>query len=227
MRILGLVGALSVLSSVTLACGLTAGGDDIPDGFTAATCAQSALVLAKGLSPTNEVDFIGARTEATERDVRTAGNGGVVHVAEWSATMGADSRGAACANATDVDACKTKLANLRLMGDSCEGLSVVTKAAPMREQPSGVCRVAYWVYTRGDEVGVIRSPSEARALFGTIDSPEEAIVIAQLAGETFSCGAAAYARVDGGFDLTSSSACGRRIVRVSSDGQVSVIDDPC
>ena len=221
----------SLLSTLaTAACLGACGSSGIPDGFTSG-CegAAKTLKLTKGFRLAQEVDYLGFRTESTTPEVLNEPTvSGERRVARWSATSGDDQRGVPCSGATDKAACSAKIASLRLLGDSCEGVRIVTKdavsEAPQREP--GQCSLTYLVYTRGDEVGVVRSADQARKLFGTIDSASEALYLATLACETVTCGdvrgISSYAAVADGFDLA--SGC-YRVVHVSSDGTIQVVKD--
>ena len=114
------------------------------------------------------------------------------------------------------------------LGTTCDGLLIVPKAAPYRapEKLQGECATTYLVYTRGDEVGTVSTAAEAKALFGEIDSPQEAMFVAQFGGEVFSCNEpspAAFTAVEDGFELLAGSKCERRFVRVSRAGVVTLV----
>lgn len=242
-----LAAALFVGASVAASVACTSA--TIPDGFTSAceAGATTTLRFAAGLRPEREVDFVGVRVESTVP--RGGGSplpspgmpcppdaGGCdptprppQELAEWSADFTGDQRGVLCGGASDRAACEKLVRELRRMANVCDGLSVVAKAAaPPSEKPRGTCSLTYLVYTRGDEVGTITSAPEARAFFGVIDSPQEAMYLASLEGERFTCDAAtpaAYAEIADGYEVATSpgepsSTCERRILQVSKAGVV-------
>lgn len=83
-------------------------------------------------------------------------------------------------------------------------------------------------FTRGDEVGVVKSAANAVTLLGGVDSAEEAFFVAGLAGFRFSCGGsnpAAYRATDDGFEIaTEVGGCGkpreRVVVHVHASGAI-------
>jgi hypothetical protein len=105
-------------------------------------------------------------------------------------------------------------------------------ADPAPPRP-GYCGIDALVYTRGDEMGVIRTIEEARAFFGVIDAPEEALYLVRLSGEGLNCtesAPAAYrALPEGGYEVQSTAfgRCGglvsRKILKVSSAGIITVV----
>jgi len=243
--------AVLVAAGMSFASVACSGSVGVPDGFTSA-CEGIEIRYTKGFRPAKPVDFVGFRVESTEpRVVPTAGapsqgdpapqvpttTGSGTTVAAWSASFTADVNGVPCSGATDQKACLAKLEAIRVLAATCDGLSVVTKirapdeAAPSR--PWGTCFANYLVYTRGDDVGVVQNAGEARALFGVVDSPQEALYLAKLSGENLSCTTsvqASYAAVEGGYEIVGSfGTCGRRIVQVSTDGAVKLVrqDDGC
>jgi hypothetical protein len=60
--------------------------------------------------------------------------------------------------------------------------------------------MSYLVATRGDQIVTAVDAAQVRALFGTIDTPEEALYLATLAGYTLSCSDSPHAqyKTDGG-----------------------------
>jgi len=211
----------------------------IPDGMTGA-CENETLLLTKGFRPAQPVDFLAFRTESTEPRAATGsavpreGDSGapsptpVGNEAAWTASYTSDLVGTSCSRATDKPACEKKLAAIRLLGTTCDGLPIVPKAAPaeVQQKPLGACAMTYLVYTRGDEVGTVSTAAEAKTFFGDIDSPQEAMFVAQFGGEVFSCNEpspAAFAAVEDGFELLAGSRCQRRFVRVSRAGVVTLV----
>lgn len=224
------------MTMLLVACS-DAGDDDVqpgetPEGMTLA-CDGSSLLLAPGMTPAVAVDFIGFRSESTQPRPVTGDAGTNTSEAAWTATMGEDVRGTACSGASDRAACEQKLADLRVLGDECQGIPIVPKdsagAAP--SQP-GYCSTSYLVFTRGDENGTVKSLAEAIAFFGTIDAPQEAMYLLRLSGERLLCGGnvpATYRKVDDGYEVQAvggNPRCvhsGRRILHVSSSGAIRVI----
>lgn len=238
MGFLGL--AVSGLTILLGACSDPDGDDtgttepgEIPENMTNA-CTGAELRLAAGFTPQPVVDFIGFRTESTQPRPKTGDAGVNTTEAAWIATLDNDVSGVACSSASDRAACEKKLADLRLLGDQCQGIPIVPKDAAGAAAPSepGYCSLAYLVYTRGDEVGTVRSVSEAIAFFAGIDSPQEAMYLLRLSGEALICGGAspaAYAKKDDGYDVQTGAGtrCGqssnRRLVHVSKAGEIKVV----
>ena len=105
-------------------------------------------------------------------------------------------RGTLCANAADAAQCKKRYG----------ALSYDAPWSP------------YVYFTRGNEVGVVKSAASAVALLGGVDSVEEAYFVAGLASFRFSCGGAnpaAYRATDDGFEIvTEVGGCGVPLERV-------------
>lgn len=228
----------------------------IPDGMTAA-CKGGALLFANGFRPAKLTEFVGQRSESTEPRLinttaprpadppapgtppTTTGGG---NEAAWTATLGADRKGEPCAGATDRAACDKAFASYRVLGNQCDGLNVVPKAAPAQgadvaapaPREPGYCSTAYYAYTQGAEIGHLDTLDKARAFFGGIDTPEEAIFLVQLSGESLSCSGSAPAayKVSGdGYDVQTGAVdrygctVTRKIVHVTGAGQISVVSD--
>ncbi|MCY1036490.1 hypothetical protein OV207_33950 [Corallococcus sp. BB11-1] len=88
------------------------------------------------------------------------------------------SSGQPCATATDVPACQTALANAtstESFVDTCQGVcpTVVTHA--------------FLVTTRGDEVKTHPTPEALKSLLGTVDTEQEAVLLAYASGNAVSC----------------------------------------
>ena len=226
----------ALLGAVLVACGAS---PIIPEGMTDACGGGNQLQLTSDLRPVQPVDFVGIRVESTEPRTRTPSSGfpssdpaappssGPTSEAAFSASFTEDVRGVPCSGAKDPATCRAKIGALRVLGTTCQGLTIVPKAAPQQstqpEEP-GRCDVRYLVYTRGDEVGLVVTPVDARAFFGDIDTPQEAIYVAAAGGERFFCGTAAYAQVSDGFEVQANGAgTSRRIVRVSQKGVVTYV----
>ncbi|HQY61290.1 MAG: hypothetical protein IPF92_22025 [Myxococcales bacterium] len=249
-----LLAAAALLVTASAAC---ADPSTVPDGFTSACEPVVGLRLAAGLRPAKDVDFVGFRTESTQLVESSAGSPATDGpcpagaacpprpttpsaprtgwIAQWSARFSDDVRGVPCSGASDRPTCERRVAELRLIASECDGFSVVPKvAAPGGAvRSTGECTMSYLVYTRGDEVGTVSTDESARTFLGDINSPQEAILLAKLGGEAFSCDAtspAAYAPASDGYELSSSKvsvdpsgtpvACRRRILQVTKDGVV-------
>ena len=149
------------------------------------------------------VDFVGLRVESTSP---RAGATSAERVAAWSARF-VDSQGTLCGTAKDKAKCEAAVAAVRELGTTCQGLAIVPQfAAPEAPSvPQGTCETQYLLYTRGDEVGLVRDTREALAFFGPIDSGEEAAYVARAGGEVVMCGGtgggAGYASVAGGYNV--------------------------
>jgi len=212
-----------------VACGAAEG---VPEGFTSA-CEAGQVSTTKGISPARPVDFLGVRVESTSPRPVTGGNS-PDNEAAWTAAFTGDVQGTLCGGASDPAKCRDEVAKLRLLGDTCQGLRIVPKVRPADEaapsQPTGTCETSYLLYTRGDEVGTLRTPDQVRAFLGDIDSPADAMWLASQGGEALVCSGpspASYAKIEGGYEITTASACGTRVVRVTRDGTVTVVKDPC
>ncbi|MCY1044512.1 ferritin-like domain-containing protein [Corallococcus sp. bb12-1] len=88
------------------------------------------------------------------------------------------SSGQPCATATDVPACQTALANATTtegFADTCQGFC------------PGVITHTFLVTTRGDEVKTHPTPEALRSLLGTVDTEEEAVLLAYASGHPLNC----------------------------------------
>ncbi|MBK6463440.1 MAG: hypothetical protein IPF92_20905 [Myxococcales bacterium] len=217
-----LCAALLTMGIVLVACA----PPPIPEGMTAA-CTNGELRFANEITPERPVDFLGILRESTEPGGYSSSGSPQVN---WSARMTDDVRGTPCSGATDKAACQSKVSALRTLR-SCGAYEVAPKAAPEAVQrigpATGQCTATNLVYTRGDEVGMVASAVDARAFFGEIDTPKEAIYLARLRGERFGCDErlpAAFAQVPEGFDVQAvGGACTQRLLRVTRQGVVSVL----
>ncbi len=248
-RLVGVVAAV-VLATVA-GCTITTSTpttSPVPEGMTNA-CVGGKLRFAAGFKPSTPVNFVGFRTETTTP--RTVVGPGTTEEAAWTAVITDDSVGNPCAGSSDVAACLKRFDSLRVLGDQCAGLPIVPKsfglglaeaaagdvaapgsgaAAPM--QP-GNCYVEGLLYTRADDIAAIRTIEEARAFFGVIDSPQEALYLVRLSGEGLTCAegapAAYRALPEGGYEIQSTAfgRCGglvsRKILKVTPAGVISVV----
>ncbi|MFO0642291.1 MAG: hypothetical protein U0183_23895 [Polyangiaceae bacterium] len=227
------LGALALLA-LSAAC---SGTNGLPDGYTS-LCSGGVLTLARGFRPAAPVDFVGLRVESTSPRAVSASDpiaaGGAQQVAAWSARF-VDSQGTLCGTAKDKAKCEKAVAAVRELGTTCQGLEIVPQVAAREAAaiPQGTCETYYLLYTRGDEVGLVRSAREAVAFFGPIDSGEEAAYVARAGGETLVCagagGGAGYASVAGGFNVSTGQvdcegAATGRIVQIAANGAPSVVE---
>jgi hypothetical protein len=218
----------------------------IPAGMTAA-CVNGALLYAAGIKPAPNASFVGFRVESTSPKFDNS----MTTVRSVSFTN--DVSGTICGDSADLAACTARLDALTVLGTDCQGQKIVPKAlsplgdseaaafpsgdvagAPAAPLPTGTCSSQYLAYTRGEEVAAVRTLPEALAFFGAIDSPQEAMYIALLNGESMSCAGsapAAYRATAKGYEVQSSNVdrCGntisRRIVLVALDGTVTLLSN--
>ena len=229
--------SLGALALVALSVACSSGG--LPDGYTSLCSDAGVLTLARGFRPAAPVDFVGLRIESTSPRAASASDpiapGGAQQVAAWSARF-VDSQGTLCGTAKDKAKCEQAVAAVRELGTTCQGLTIVPRVAAMEAPsiPQGTCETQYLLYTRGDEVGLVRNAREAIAFFGPIDSGEEAAYVARAGGETLSCSGptgsgAGYASVAGGYNVaTGQRDCdgneSGRIVQIATNGAPSVVE---
>ena len=120
-----------------------------------------------------------------------------------------NSTGEQCGSATDKTACAALVAN----ATSTTGFFV--------GQCVQLCPEQFWVVNRGDQVFTLASASSVTSFLGRIDTPEEAILVAQLNGFEVPCDRGGAAPIPGGFDVQAFTHEGcdgstRHIVRVTS-----------
>lgn len=234
------VTAFTACSSGSSASTDPADGDDgganpgVPPGMTAVSCTNGGFSFTKGITPATPVDFVGYRVETTKPRFEDGG-----FVAVWSATLGQDVSGTVCKSAADVPACEAAFAQFRQIGNECDGVPIVLQEAPSKAaapKQEGDCSLGYLVVTRGTDFQRIDSIDKLRELLGTIDTPEEALLLARESGEILSCAPAtptSYRALEGGgFEVRApqGTRCGGvtdgyRTVRVGSDGTVVLIDE--
>lgn len=224
-------GALALVA-LSAACRSPSG---LPEGYTS-LCPGGVLTVARGFRPAVPVDFVGLRVESTFGRAATASDSapGATTVAEWSARF-IDKQGTLCGTAKDKAKCEAAVAAVRELGTTCQGLAIVPQfAAPEAPSvPQGTCETQYLLYTRGDEVGLVRDTREALAFFGPIDSGEEAAYVARAGGEVVMCGGAGggagYASVAGGYNVATGEVdcegeSRGRIVQIVTNGTASVVE---
>jgi hypothetical protein len=148
------------------------------DEFISA-CVGNDVVGLAGYTPEPAVDYLARREETQPYAPEEEETEEPADFDPASMTVRTSSEhGTPCATATDAEACLRALADLR----------VVQQEADCTRAQTG-CYAGYLVYTRGDEIGVLRSdrtdPATKgawRAFFGAIDTPAEAFWLATMEG---------------------------------------------
>ncbi|PTL78689.1 ferritin-like domain-containing protein [Vitiosangium sp. GDMCC 1.1324] len=181
------------------------GGADLT-GYSAPAC-ENGLLAVSGLSPASPVDFVQLRTLFSSP--------GMGQVTE---TVGASS-GTACATASSKDTCES-------------ALRALTSQHGFRLSCTDICTEYYLATTRGDEVSAHTSLEALKGLLGTIDTAQEAVLLAFASGYDLTCGrlerGAVKANTHGGFNViaTRGFACGANtavtqfVLEVSASGEV-------
>ncbi|MCY1036491.1 ferritin-like domain-containing protein [Corallococcus sp. BB11-1] len=133
------------------------------------------------------------------------------------------SQGQPCATATDAAACQGALEN-------------AVPSAGFHHTCTELCADFFLVTTRGDEVKTYATPESLKSLLGTVDTAQEAVLLAFAAGNTMSCSQLERGAVkqdpNGGFNVigTQGYACGKNtaltqhVVRVSTSGEVREVE---
>jgi hypothetical protein len=175
-------------------------------GYSAPACEGGSLAVS-GLSPMSQVDFVQLR--------RISSNPGGLELPEVVAA----SSGTPCATASNPSACESALRGL-------------TSRSGFRSSCLDLCTAYYVATTRGDEVSAHTTLEALRSFLGTIDTTQEAALLAFGAGYNLSCDelerGAVRANADGGFNVigTRGYACGantavtRFVLEVSASGEV-------
>lgn len=175
-------------------------------GYSAPVCENGNLSVRE-LSPAVPPDFVQLR-----RIFLTPVAGGM-------SDMEVSSSGTACATASDAAACESALSGL-------------TSQSGFASTCSDICIAYYLATTRGDEVAAFTSLQALEGFLGTIDTPQEAALLAFARGYNLSCTeldrGAVRANVEGGFNViaTKGFACGantavtRYVLEVSASGEV-------
>jgi hypothetical protein len=225
----------STSSSSSSSSGSTSGGT----GDWQSACASNQSIL-KGLRASPALDGIISRQEAAFPLLASPGgsgdpSGGVQNPDspddQWKATDG-ETNGTLCAGASDKAACLDKVKGFRVLPptrDACQ-----TEFAGSPHQGVG-CATNYFLYTRGDEIGVARSDGEKRALMASFDTIEEALWAASRIASR-SCGTNGDLpesqfrnTADGGWDLKlyDEENCGKETfavtVHVSANGDATEV----
>ena len=129
--------------------------------------------ILEQLTPVAAVDYVELRNQGWTLSPSMASQG---------ATIKSVANGTACAAATNHGACVDALAALAPTSASDGWLA---------DDPIGPGTTAevrqILVYSRGDEVGALRTPAAVAAFLGTVDSLEEARLVLQAQGQRFVC----------------------------------------
>jgi hypothetical protein len=181
------------------------GSIDLTD-YSAPACEGSSLAVS-GLSPARQTDFVQLR-----RTVSSPGTG-------YSDEAVQASSGTACATASDRAACESALSGL-------------TSSSGFRSTCVELCTDYYLATTRGDEVAAHTTLEALRGFLGTIDTAQEAALLAFASKYDLSCSdlerGAVRTNADGSFNVvgTRGYACGantavtRFVLQVSASGEV-------
>lgn len=179
--------------------------DAIPplEGYSPPACEGSSLAVS-GLSPAVPVDFVQLRQLFPQSQISERVE---------------SSSGTACATASNVAACESTLRNL-------------TSQSGLRHYCLQICSAYYLATTRGDEVTAHTTLEALKGLLGTIDTTQEAVLLAFAESYNLTCGnlerGAVRANEDGSFHVlaTRGFACGagtevtQFVLRVSPTGEV-------
>lgn len=178
--------------------GLASCSSSIIGEFDSRVCFYDSQALAD-LAPAVETDYVALRSYSPMV------SGAPSTTAEW---------GSLCANASDVAACEAALA-------------AVPADAALISIPGQVAQNYDVVFTRGDETGRISDVDALLALLGTIDTPNEALLLAQASGHQLPCGEDNLRVAGDGYVLLGSrgNTCGGDVshyeITVTADGAVS------
>ena len=188
----GIVSTVLAGAAGTVACGGGAaspvGGEGdggkpappLPDESTFACTSPLGSVLAN-LRPASPVDYVELRSQQFDTQTKKPAREGDAGALEDMDAGDAGplppllprkteaSHGAPCATAGNRDACLAALADAQI---DAEGWSLDRSSGEMVMPPT--YRQGFLVYTRGDEVGIAKNPTELTAFLGTIDTIEEA-----------------------------------------------------
>jgi hypothetical protein len=170
-------------------------------------------------TPEPAVDYISSRSEMQQnigdQDGGVSGDSMKMTVQE--------EHGSACATATSKQTCLDALANLRAVKAESDCSFGMTG-----------CYASYLAFTRGDEVGIVRTREETARFFGKVDTAAEAFALATFDGYYGSCSAspwatpATYRVVDGAIEIVViKSQCNQKdervVLRVMPDGTTSIV----
>ncbi|QRK08132.1 ferritin-like domain-containing protein [Archangium violaceum] len=178
---------------------------DLSD-YSAPVCEGGSLAVS-GLSPASRTDFVQLR-----RIYFSPG-------ADERNEVATSSSGTACATASDRGACES-------------ALSALSSRSGFNSSCVDACTAYYLAVTRGDEVAALTTLESLRSFLGTIETQQEAALLAFAEGYDLSCGnlqrGAVRANADGSFNVvaTRGFACGentavtRFVLEVSASGDV-------
>lgn len=179
------------------------GGINAAD-FDADVCSNEQRNELDGVTPAVAVDYLEVRSDADPAKP-------VAVIAR---------RGVPCATATDKPRCESTLATLRPSDI----------AAPKREAPRDR---RYLVFTRGDEIGTIKTPEEARRFLAPFENAKDAaLLVTEFSEHRIQCGGN-NVRTDGdAFELftNTGTGCGEdedinaHVLRVSRDGLLAIVE---
>jgi hypothetical protein len=206
-------------SAGSIACGgeTNAGPKELSrDLYTVDVCDEGGRYNSvSGLEPETPVDYIELREH---QDPTTPEPGGTTTTPV--AVRLIESSGTACATATDKAKCTTALADLRSKG-------------PGLKSTCGNCprTIRHFVFTRGDEVGMLESEGALTKFLGVVDSPKEAALLATVGTRrSVVCDGRKNVRaVANGFRVLTQTGGGcnsgfEQSVEVSSDGQAKEVE---
>lgn len=175
-------------------------------GYSAPACEGNTLAVS-GLTPTVPVDFVQLRQIVTSWD------------GSYFQESASSSSGTACATASDPAACESALSSL-------------SSRSGFRSSCQDLCVAFYVATTRGDEVAAHTTLEALKGLLGTIDTTQEAALLAFASNYNLSCSelerGAVRANTHGGFSVigTRGHTCGRGtgitrfVLEVSASGEV-------
>jgi hypothetical protein len=198
----------SLASPLVLAgCG---GGADLT-GYSAPACDEGFLAVS-GLSPAVPPDFVELRY------ISNALTGG-----DSFTLQRRSSSGTACATASNRAACESALSNL-------------SSQTGFRSSCEELCSAYYIATTRGDEVTAHTTLEALKGFLGTIDTAQEAVLLAFASNYNLSCSDLAQGAVrangNGGFNVigTRGHTCGadakltQFVLEVSASGEVKEVE---
>jgi hypothetical protein len=197
------------------------------EGFA---CSAPLPDVVTNLTPGVPVDYVELRRQSVVNPNYYGPDGGRADAGSPPTLTTLSAKGTPCTTAANHDACVAALAAAKLdttsqgWGDGSAGGMV---APPTIDRD-------FLVYTRGDEVGIIRTKEELVAFFGAVDTLEEARLLLLANGYPFYCSApgadpaAGWRKnADGSFELVAlGGGCTyyKQIrLRVGVDGVVSIV----
>lgn len=208
IRSCSICAALAALAFQTTSCSSDGGLDR--SGFELTSCDEQGLVSA--VEPAEAVDYLAMRRVFFDF------HGNI----DLPAPMIVAEVGVACDRASDESACQEAVDGLPIH----EGFS----AGPTIESYYTAYQL---VWTRGDDVGAVTTEEGLRAFLGTVDGPEEALLVAEwTVGHTVLCQEPNTRETDDGVRVltTTGFTCGagtsrsENVLEVASDGTVTILD---